>query len=175
MSRSRAPDRALRGIRGVLLASCSAILSVTAHTLGGGHLPHLVPTVAMTVLIGWVSTALASQTRGRGGILLVLGGAQLVTHLVLGELSGHAVEGPAMLACHVVATVVTALVLAHAEAMLAVAISALWALRVLFVVVCGSPAPEGTAPLGGTPQGAFRAVEVLLRRAHPLRGPPPTS
>lgn len=175
MSRRSGSHHAMRAVRGVLLAGCSATLSVTAHTLGGGHFPHLLTTAAITVLIGWISTAVAEQTRGPGGVALVLGGAQVGTHLVLGELSGHPVEGPAMLAGHAVATVATAVLLAHAEAMLAVAVSTLSALRGLLVTVCPPPAfesPSGAVVPAAEGTGAF---SVHLRRAHPRRGPPATS
>lgn len=139
-------------------------------------MPHLLTTALLTVLIGWVSTALAEHTKGPGGVLLVLGGAQVLTHLVLGHLSGHVVEGPAMALCHGIATVATAVVLARAEAMLAVAVGVLSALRGLLVVWC--PAPSGTAVPCGVVLPAARGahtVEVLLRRANPRRGPPTPS
>ncbi|ACU95151.1 hypothetical protein [Saccharomonospora viridis] len=176
MSPRSASDRMMRGIRGVLLAGCSATLSVAAHALGGGPLPHLLPTLALTVLIGWVSTALAEQTRGLGGVLIVLGSAQLVSHLLLGELSGHTVNSPAMLTCHGVATFATAFVLARAEAMLAMAAAVLSLLRGLFVVCVASPGrmeQRGGHPVVRTAEG-LSAVAVLLRRAHPRRGPPST-
>ncbi len=163
----------MSSVRGILLAGCSATLSVAAHAFGGGTLPHLLPTVALTVLIGWIATALAEQTRGAAGVLLVLGGAQLVSHLVLGELSGHVVNGTAMLVCHGVATVITAFVLARAETMLAVAADVLSVLRGLLVVCVASPA-HIDAPGGYLVRAAegLPIVTVLLRRAHPRRGPP---
>ncbi|EID54237.1 hypothetical protein [Saccharomonospora xinjiangensis] len=175
MSSRGGSAHAMRVVRGVLLAGCSATLSTTAHAVGGGHLPHLLTTVAITVLIGWISTAIAERTRGFGGIALVLGGAQLITHLVLGELSGHVVGGPAMLAGHVSATVVTALLIARAEEMLAVAVSVLFFLRRL-LVPAGTPArswPVRRAVVRDV-EGTL-AYSIQLRRAHPRRGPPALS
>lgn len=175
MSRRTGSDRAGHAVRGALLAGCSATLSVTAHLVGGGHLPHLLTTAAITVLLGWVSTAVAEQTRGPGGVVLVLGSAQVATHLVLGELSGHSVGGPAMLAGHAGATVATAVLFAHAEAMLAVAVSVVSALRGLLVVLGPLPAvepPSGTVV--PTAEG-LPALSVQLRRTQPRRGPPTAS
>lgn len=160
-----------RRSRGVLLAGCSAALTVSAHTFADGHLPQLATTVLLTVLIGWISTAAAERTRGFGGILLVLGSAQLVSHLVLGELSGHPGGGVAMLASHAVATVLTALVLAHAESMLAKGVAAL---RLLLPSVWLSDPPPRVAVAVATarPAGDGHVIEVLLRRVHRRRGPP---
>lgn len=160
-----------RRIRGVLLAGCSAALTVSAHTLADGHLPQLPTTVLLTVLIGWISTAAAEHTRGFGGILLVLGGAQLVSHLVLGELSGHPGGDIAMLASHVVATVLTALVLARAESVLS---SGMAAIRLLLpsVWLSAPPPPAAVAVAATRPTGDGHAIEVLLHRVHRRRGPP---
>lgn len=174
MSRRSGTGHAMRGVRGVLLAGCSATLSVTAHLLGGGQVPHLLTTVATSVLIAWVATAVAEHTRGVGGVVVVLGGAQAATHLALGELSGHSVGGTAMLAGHVGATLVTAALLSHAEAMLAVAASTLSALRVL---ITDTPRPAAQRRCGGVVRAAEGVLpfSVHLRRAHPRRGPPTLS
>ncbi|WP_157596591.1 hypothetical protein [Saccharomonospora saliphila] len=168
----RAPGRARR----VLLAGSSAALTVSAHTMGGGHLPDLVSTVGLAVVIGWASTAAAEHVRGVLGVLAVLGGAQVLAHGVLSHLSGHVADGPAMLALHAVATVITAVLLARAEAMLATAIHVVGTLFGLFVVRLRPPSGWTLAPgrVAASPTGGH-AVEVLLRRAHPLRGPPPHS
>jgi hypothetical protein len=164
----------MRGVRGVLLASCSATLGVTAHLLGGGHAPHLLSTAAITVLVAWIATAVADRTRGIGGVVVVLGSAQAATHLVLGELSGHQVGGVGMLAGHTVATLATAVVLTHAEAMLAVAASALSALRVLVTDVL-PPVPRVVSGAVVRSAEGDCAYSVHLRRAHPRRGPPALS
>lgn len=172
MSGKGGPDGAMRRVRGVLLAGCSATLSVGAHALGGGQLPHVLPTVGISVLIAWVATALAERTRGVGGILAVLGSAQLVTHLVLGELSGHVVNGELMLGCHGIATVIAAVFLARAETMLTVAVGVLSILRGLLVLLI--PEPPGPPPVmrAVRPAEGGRVLTVLLRRVHPRRGPP---
>lgn len=156
------------------MSLASAALAVSAHALAGGGLPHLSTTVVLGILIGWVSTAVADRTRGLPGILLVLGSAQLLTHLVLAELSGHAAGGPAMTASHVVATVFTACLLAHAESMLLTAVAAL---SVLLPVVWG-PVPVGAPAVRRSvvrPAGGTTVVDVLLRRVHRRRGPPALS
>lgn len=160
-----------RRVRGGLLAGCSAALTVSAHTLADGRLPQLPMTVLLTALVGWVSTAVAERTRGLRGILLVLGSAQLASHLMLSELSGHSGGGFAMTAGHIVATLVTALVLTHAELVLARGIAAV---RLLLPSVWLSDAAPAAAVAVATvrPAEGGHAVEVLLRRVHRRRGPP---
>ncbi|MFC4005162.1 hypothetical protein ACFS2C_26850 [Prauserella oleivorans] len=174
MSRRSQLHRALSTARGVLLAVSSAALSVTAHGLAGGGVPHPATTLLLTVLIGWVGTAAADRTRGTRGILLVLGCGQMATHLLLAELSGHPGEPPTMLAAHAVATVLTAMLLAHAESMLAVALAALR--RLLPLALRLAPVPSAPAlPTLALPAGATTVVEVVLRRMHGRRGPPALS
>ncbi|MFF5989693.1 hypothetical protein [Prauserella flavalba] len=171
MSRSGPSRSALRSARGVLLAISSAALATSAHGFADGELPHPATTVLLSVLIGWVSTAAADRTRGLPGILLVLGGAQLVMHLVLTELSGHATGGAGMTLAHVLATLGTALLLAHAESMLLVVVATL---RLLLPRVW-SPAPVPSATVARAtvrPAGGTHVVDVLLRRVHGRRGPP---
>ncbi|SFA82723.1 hypothetical protein SAMN05216266_101679 [Amycolatopsis marina] len=146
--------------------------------MADGGLPNTALVLLLTVLIGWVSTALAEQTRGPVGILVVLGCAQLLTHLALSELLvGHGAhvaptyDGLAMTTAHVVATVLTALILARAEvALLAVAASVRLLLPILW-----RPAPiPAAAPLPTItlPQGSTLVVSVLVPKVLGLRGPP---
>ncbi|OLT40704.1 hypothetical protein BJF85_05290 [Saccharomonospora sp. CUA-673] len=161
-----------------MLAGLSAALSVTAHGLAGGGLPHPLTTLLLATLVGWVATATAHRTHGTLGILAVLGTGQLATHTLLTLISGHGLEGgegPAMLAGHVLATAATAGLLAHAETMLAAAASAArWLLRPVTSPVQAPPAtPAPTRLPRALPDDAPRVVvDILLRRVHGRRGPP---
>ncbi|MEU6641422.1 hypothetical protein ABZ863_02620 [Saccharomonospora sp. NPDC046836] len=171
MSRRSGPRAALRTARGILLATCSAALSVSAHALGGGHLPDAPTTVLLSALIGWAATAAADRTRGVTGVMAVLGTGQLLLHVALAGMSGHSSTSAAMIAAHVVATACTALLIAHAESMLAVAVAALELLlpRVSVTV----PVPPATArPAAVRPVDLTPLAQRLLRSVHGRRGPP---
>ncbi|GAA1253385.1 hypothetical protein GCM10009676_45620 [Prauserella halophila] len=174
--RTRTPSgRVVPAVRGVLLAVTSAALSVTAHGAAGGGLPHPATTIVVASLIGWVATATAHRARGIRGILLFLGAGQLAAHTLLTTLSGHGGEGPAMIAGHALATVVTAYVLAHAEAVLAGVTTTVRA--VLPVAVWRwrpyrRPQHGPAHPPLALPDAATTVVDVLLRRVHGRRGPP---
>ncbi|MBK1784482.1 hypothetical protein [Prauserella cavernicola] len=171
MSSSSPSRAALPTARGVLLATSSAALAISAHGSADGEFPHLTTTILLTAVIGWAATAAADRTRGVAGVLLVLGSAQLAMHLVLTELSDHAAGGMGMTLAHVVATVVTALLLAHAESMLLAAVATLY----LFLPLVWSAPPVPSATPGRTvvrPAGGVAFAEVLLRRVHGRRGPP---
>jgi heme/copper-type cytochrome/quinol oxidase subunit 3 len=179
--RTRHPRDARTGLavaRGALLATSSAALAITAHAVADGGPPNTALILLLTVLIGWVSTALAERTRGPGGILVVLGCAQLLMHLALSELvvdhGAHAASGydaTAMTAAHVVATVLTALILARAESALLAAAASVR----LLVPVRWRPPPVPTAaplPTVALPQGGTLVVAVLVPKVLGLRGPP---
>jgi hypothetical protein len=182
VSTSGADRSALRVVRGGLLAFSSAALAVSAHALAGAGLPDASMTVVLTILIGWIATALAGRTRGPLGALALLAPAQLLMHVVLGALMAHpggpgtatgGVHGAAMTAAHAAATVLTAALVAHAESMLRIAVASL---RLLLPVVW-TPAPiPAAAPAPPLPHRAGTdAVTVVLRRVRGRRGPPTPS
>lgn len=160
-------------MRGGLLAFSSAALAVSAHALGHGGFPDTGLTLLLTGLVGWIGAALADRTRGPLGLLGVLAAAQTGMHLVLGVLMGHGGETVAMLCAHAGATVLTALIQAHAESMLHTAVARLrpW------LPVVWRAAPVAVAPVvRSTPWApAAPVLPVLLRRVHGRRGPPRTS
>jgi hypothetical protein len=141
---SAAPDAwATRGVprasRGVALAGCSAALAVAAHAAAGGSVPSPGLTLVLTVLLAGAGTALADRRRGFPAILAAVGASQLGMHVLLAGLGqdhsaaghgsaehGSAVHGSAvhggvvpapvaMVALHVAATVLIAVLLARAE------------------------------------------------------------
>ncbi|WP_406639938.1 hypothetical protein [Amycolatopsis sp. WGS_07] len=168
---------ALAAVRGGLLALSSASLAVTAHAAADGGLPDPALTLLLTGLLGWTATALAGRARGPLGTVAVLGGGQLVMHLVLTTLGGHDPSGAApsdgwaMTAAHAVATLLTALVLARADAML---LAVLHVVRVILPLLV-RPLPVPAAAGGVARPRAVRVVPLLsveLRRVRGRRGPP---
>jgi len=168
-----------------LLGVSSAALAVTAHVIGDGDVPDSAMTLLLTVLIGWNAAALAAKARGPMATIVDLGAGQVVMHLVLSSLSSHelrhtalAQSGPspssgglAMTAAHVVATLVTALLLAKVDGLL---LGVLTCLRALVPFILGAlPVPAATAsPVLARPAGPGHLVRVDLRRVHGRRGPP---
>ncbi|MCK2245159.1 MULTISPECIES: hypothetical protein [unclassified Crossiella] len=165
---------AVRVLRGSVLALCSSALSGAAHGLAGGQVDDGVLTVLLTLIVAAAGTALAGRRRGLPGILLVLGLAQCVQH-VLFDLTEHGHAGPGladpalMTLAHVLAALATAFLLVNAE-------SALFALFAALGVVARRrpvPLPVSTSPrlaiLGGP---APLLLELLLSRLRTRRGPP---
>ncbi|HVV13473.1 hypothetical protein [Amycolatopsis sp.] len=171
MSKPGHQHTVLRTVRGCLLALSSGGLAITAHALGGGGFPDASLTLLLTALVGWTGAALAEKTRGPLGVLAVLGSAQLAMHLVLTELMDH--HGPvhaAMYAAHAAATVLTGLLLAHAETMLRAAAATLWLL--LPVVWRSAPIPAGPDLAPAPAPENTPLITVVLSRVHGTRGPP---
>lgn len=163
-------------MRGWLLAVSSAAVAISAHVAGGGELPDLSLTAILTVLVGWMATALADVARGPLGILVTLSAAQLVMHVLLSGLDEH--QGStvplfgtaAMMAAHACAVAVTAFLVTHAErALLAFAASLLRLIPISWTTP-RQPAPP-TAPVRAADSPGTH-VQVLLRRVCARRGPP---
>ncbi|OZM72544.1 hypothetical protein CFN78_12905 [Amycolatopsis antarctica] len=176
MSKRSDGRAALRTVRGCLLAISSAGLGTTAHTLADGGLPNLPLTILLTAIIGWTSTFLAERTRGVLGILAVLAAGQLLMHVVLTELAGHghaisaATDGTAMTMAHVLATGLTAVVLARAERLLRLVAATL---RLVVPTVFRSlPVPGPLARPEPRSRAGQALIELYFRRAHGVRGPP---
>lgn len=135
----------LRVSRAALATLLVLGLASSAHTLGGGHAPGPLAGTVLALVVGplawWCTRRRLSAVR----LLALLGGAQVLVHAALTAMApgtgtgsalhvhgglpaglggsagaleaGHA-AGPGMLLAHVVATVVTALLLARAEEVL---------------------------------------------------------
>lgn len=166
-------------MRGGLLGVSSAALAVTAHMIGDGDLPDTAMTLLLTVLIGWNAAALAAKARGPLATIVDLGAGQVVMHLVLSSLSTHEPHsgsapvsgGLAMTVAHVVATLITALLLAKADGLLLGVLSCLRAL--VPFILNALPVPAAVAsPVLARPAGPGHLVRVDLRRVHGRRGPP---
>jgi hypothetical protein len=164
---------ALATVRGGLLAGSAASLAVTAHAVADGGLPDPALTVLLTGLLGWIATALAGKARGPLATVAVLGAGQLIMHLVLTTLAHHgaASSGWTMTATHAIATVLTALLLARADALL---LAVLHVVRtVLPRLVPTLPVPSAAATvLPARPARAGVVLDVERRRVRGRRGPP---
>jgi hypothetical protein len=180
----RTDHSALRVVRGGLLAVSSAVLAVSAHTLADGSLPDLPMTVLLTVMVGWTATALAAKARGPMSTIAILGAAQIVMHVVLTTLALHsnahaethavtsgAMSGLTMTATHTFATILTALLVTRADAML---LTVLNAMRLLLPPVWrAAPVPDTVlAPIPVPAPEIGQLVSELFRSTLGRRGPP---
>lgn len=172
MTSRPAPTRLARA---ALLAVTSAALSVAAHGAAGGSVTEFAPALPLTVLVAFAGTALAERGRRPWTILATLGLAQVGQHALL-NLGHHTADRPglgfgptAMTAAHVVAALLTGLLLARADAVLHALATAVTRLL--------PPPPAPLAAVGAwwaiTPTSSPNTlVDVLRRRVHGRRGPP---
>jgi hypothetical protein len=152
----------------------SAALAVAAHAVSGGMVPDLGLTALLTVGVAAVGIAMADRRRSQGTILLVLGAAQLATHVLLSvasqDMSRDVVNPLVMTGAHAAAVVLAAALLARADAVvlgLAGVVAAL-----LPRVLVTPPPPVGPPVSWCWAVPVDRAMAVLLCRASPRRGPP---
>jgi len=179
---TRRPTHARDTLRGWALASASAALAVGAHGMAGGGTPDTALAVLLTVIVAWAGTSVAGRFKGPFALLIALGMAQLAMHLVLnfvvpehpGHMTHHAppVAPGAMWATHIAATLLTALLLAKADAALHVIASTIRALLpppVFHAVTATAYA------LPASPTHLSHMLQVVLRKVHARRGPPARS
>ncbi|WP_436493045.1 hypothetical protein [Actinokineospora sp. HUAS TT18] len=159
--------RAYRAWRGVLLGSTSASLAIAAHGMAGGGVPDAAIVVVLTGLVAWVGTALANKARAK---FALLGVSQASLHILLTYVTpGHSTTSAtaAMIATHLAATALTAVLLTRADA----------ALDVIAAAVAGI-----VRALLWTPEPPKATVEVhreypsfrrfVFQTSQPRRGPP---
>jgi hypothetical protein len=170
----QAPIRGVsRIVRGVLLAGASGALAVAAHTVAGGMLPDPGLTALLTVGVAGVGIAMADRRRGQGAILLALGAAQLATHVLLSVASQgmpDVVDPLVMTGAHAAAVLVTAALLARADAVV-LGLAGLLAMLLPRLMVAPPP-PAGPLVSWRVAAPVDRAMAVLLRLSSPRRGPP---
>jgi hypothetical protein len=164
--------------RGVALAFTSAALAVTAHVVAGGMAPDTGLTALLTAGVAAAGIAMADRRRGTGALLLALGVAQVGMHLIL-SMAGRTpmaspehVNGWLMTAAHAVAVLVSAALLAKADA--AVFLLAAVLAMLLPRWLSAPPVPAATAVAPARTATVDTALLVLLRRRHARRGPPAT-
>jgi hypothetical protein len=147
--------------------------------MAGGGAPDTALAVLLTMLVAWAGTSIADRGFSPLAILGTLGISQAGMHLLLNYVVpthiGHGVppvDPRAMVVTHVIATVLTALLLAKADVAVLLVTSAM---RLLFSMphVRGPlvvAAVEYVLPT--SPRQADRLLEVLFRRVCARRGPP---
>ncbi|MGH2604886.1 MAG: hypothetical protein ACRDJ9_36510, partial [Dehalococcoidia bacterium] len=152
----------------------------TAHAAAGGGMPDASLTVVLTAIVAWASASLADRARGTLGIMATLGAAQLLMHLVLSVLNQHhhhgvVIDPAAMTLAHVLATVLTAVLVARAEDGL-ILVAASLRRRRLLPTRWSLPAPSTPRrTFVAAPKAGAGILDVLLSRVCAPRGPPLTS
>jgi hypothetical protein len=167
-----------------MLALVSATLAMAAHALAGGGLPATGLTIVLTLGVAAIGVAIADRRRSTGTILAVLGAAQLVTHVLLSfnpmHMAGNTMmvnapraDSAGMLGAHAIAVLVSAVLLAKADA----AIFLIAAVLAMLLPSLLTAPPVPSAPAGARPRAVpqDRSISVLLRRSHARRGPPVTA
>ena len=191
------PRAPLRIPRALAVAGTVLSLAAAAHVLAGGELPAPPVIAALAALATLTAAALTGAKMTAPVLAGYLLAGQFALHRAFSALSGPAVPGarstahvhdgqilpvpgpaapqimptadPAagMLGLHVLATLVTALVVARAEA-------SLWALAAWLRILIGPPTPAGLPPAfrpvligGGRPARRGTALGPV-----PARGPP---
>jgi len=169
-----APQRGvLRAVRGSVLAVTSALLAGTAHVAAGAPAPGGTLTVLLTVGVAAAGTALADRRRGPVALLAAVGTTQVLMHLLLHGNHSHAAPVPpaTMVTAHAVAVVVTALLLARAEAAV-FAVAAAWR-RIVAAVPLRLPLPpRRRAGQPVVPAEVPTPLRLLLATLLRRRGPP---
>lgn len=175
------PERSPRWLpplRGATLAALCTLLTATGHLVGGGALPGLAPLVVLFPMLAAVVAELGHRCRSVASVLAVLGAGQVVLHYVLVVLAPHAhgdgaaVSAVQMLAMHLLATLVLAVMVRCADS----------ALLALFAALCRVlPRRPPLVPVDGSlPTRAVPEADVPMRLIAALawadsrRGPPIT-
>lgn len=166
MTRRPAPARALRG---ALLAVSSTTLAVTAHGVAGGGWPETLPVLPLSLLLAYGGIALAERWRSRWTVVGALAATELAQHVLLSVIHGGSMFATGLMtAAHFVSLLLTAVLLAKADAAV-VAVAA--AVRRLLPVLPSFAFPDRLSAL--VPVWLVSHVlDVLLRRSHGRRGPP---
>jgi hypothetical protein len=169
-------------MRGWTLAVCSAALAIAAHGMAGGGTPDTALAVLLTMLVAWGGTSIANRFQGTFAVLIALGTAQGAMHLILNYVVpshvGHVaapVNSSVMFMTHAVATVVTGMLIARADAAVRLISSAMRLLLDLIRPPRFPAVPVAIYAVPSSPQTGDHIRQVLLRRVHARRGPPACS
>jgi hypothetical protein len=160
----------VRILRGAMLAVSSTTLAVTAHGVAGGGWPETLPVLPLSLLIALAGTALADRWRSSWTMVGALGSTEIAQHVLLSVMHGESLVGSGLMtSAHLVALVLTAALLAKADAAV---VAVAGAVRRLLPVVPSFPHADrvAAAPVLALPVG--HVLDVLLRHAHGRRGPP---
>jgi hypothetical protein len=173
---------ALRVVRGTAVGTTAMSLAAAGHVAGGGSLPPATAAILLGLTVAG-SVALSGRRWTFSALATVLLGVQLVCHVALAGPAtaanltnhSHAAHGatPSMLIAHVLAALVTAVVLRRGE-------SWCWRLVALLArpaqvarLFSTRPALKPVARLLPAADGAPALLRsLLLADAQPRRGPP---
>jgi hypothetical protein len=154
-------------------------LAIAAHGMAGGSTPDTALAVLLTMLVAWAGTSIADRRQGPVAVLVALGTAQLAMHLVLTyvvpwhvEHHEAPVDPAAMWATHILATLVTGLLLTKADTALSVVGSAIQLLRGLLEAPVFPVVPAAIHALPASPHRSGHMLQVVLRKVCGRRGPP---
>ncbi len=163
-----------RAPRVTLVAAAISVLSLAGHTAGGGAIDLL----GIAAVIALAAGLAATTTRRRlswGRVWVVLLAAQALLHVVLTFTSGHAhgataMSVPAMVLGHVIASVIAAAIVVHADSLLR-----RWAAYLAAVIGAPVPTPVGLQlpPPGRVARTASRTPALPVTRQRIVRRGPP--
>ncbi len=175
---------AARWQRGAMVGVVASTVSVGGHLLGSGSAPGLLPLAGLTSAAVLVAVALSGVRWRLTSLLALLLGAQVVFHVAFAAAHGHPaapghtahLTGPGvsgrMLALHLVAAVVTAVLLRRGEdACWQLASAVARPVRVARLRVATAVAQQ-LPRLGAGRHGERSMVSQLLVDTAPRRGPP---
>ncbi|WP_424186252.1 hypothetical protein ACOBQX_00170 [Actinokineospora sp. G85] len=120
-SRPGVAPLAPRVARSGLVTFCATALAVSAHAIGGGGVPTSGMVLLLAALTGWAGSSLVDRGTALPRMVVALGVTQVLQHGLLSVVPeaahqhGARVDGRAMLAGHVLAVLLTAVVLVHAD------------------------------------------------------------
>lgn len=162
-----------RFARSALAATALGVVTLAGHTAAGGRVDLLGLAVLAAVSIA-LGSALVRRTPSVATLFIGLVGAEAVLHLVLTVAAGHGHTGAhpstaAMVSGHVLAALAVALVVVHADGILAS-----WS-RLLAGVLghrVDLPLTPGVAPLAAPGDTVCSPTLRLLRHRVARRGPP---
>ncbi|MCP2296757.1 hypothetical protein APR11_003189 [Nocardia amikacinitolerans] len=171
----RKPAEGAARLRGAFVGSASGAVGIAAHALGGGVVSPERPSLALLIGACAAVGVLVGSLRRRAGFVELMGLlaiGQAVGHTALTMSPGHHHGSHAtavMLAAHLAAIPVGALLIRSAEAALAKAASSV---RDVVRVLGPAPAPASAPIIRIAPRAAACPRRLLLSSGIGTRGPP---
>lgn len=186
--------RQLRLVRAAVVSSVATLIAALSHTLGGGAAPHALLILAVATLLTPMSALLVGVRHSRGRVAATVFVGQAAFHLlfqalgsptgsapvvggghshhvdlaVLGAASPATAPGTLMLFAHVVAAVLTTVLVWHGEAV--VRVVARWVDALFRHASAAAPATHRRPPF--LRSVAVVSFDAAVSAAEPRRGPP---
>ena len=167
-----------RGTRTILLGGALALLTLAGHTAAGGGLDLTGTAVAVAFSLA-LAGALSARSRSLPALVAILVAGQALLHLVLTLASGHSahvaggpgVSAPVMATAHLVAAVVAAALVRHADQ-----VASAWRRFAGTLLGTLTPSPAGACLPPGRPVAVrLPASSSALLRHHVVRRGPPAA